>query len=301
MTDGASSSKLRLSAVRANGRLLKGYGPLAALLVAFVLMAMLVPTKAPQQEVLHETQTVHTAGGGDAAATGGTGTTAGATGSAGTTSHGSTTTGGTAGAKTTAGATAATPATGKTGACAGQAAQVPGDPYSPPCITFSGSNGGATSPGVSANAINVTYRFTSDSQSFQQTLASLGGANIVDTNADIERTINALATYFDNHFQFYGRKLNVEFFNGQGSITDEPSGAANNRPTRMPSRPPSRSMPSPSSTRPRSPTVWRCRSSTSSTSASPICRPASWGSTPRTCGASTPSPTTSSKPPASST
>ena len=31
----------------------------------------------------------------------------------------------------------------------------------------------------------------------------------------------ALATYFDNHFQFYGRKLNIEFFNGQGSITNE--------------------------------------------------------------------------------
>jgi len=222
VTDGASSSKLRLSAVRANGRLLKGYGPLAALLVAFVLMAMLVPTKAPQQEVLHETQTVHTSGGGDAPTSAGTGTTAGATGSAGSTTHGgATTTGGAVGAKTTAGAAAATPATGKTGACAGQAAQVPGDPYSPPCITFSGSNGGATSPGVSANAINVTYRFTSDSQSFQQTLASLGGANIVDTNADIERTINALATYFDNHFQFYGRKLNIQFFNGQGSITNE--------------------------------------------------------------------------------
>ena len=94
-------------------------------------------------------------------------------------------------------------------------------PYSPPCISFSGNNGGATSAGVSANAINVSYRITSDSESFQQTLASLGGANITDTTADIERTVNALATYFDNHFQFYGRKLNIEFFNGQGSITNE--------------------------------------------------------------------------------
>ena len=74
---------------------------------------------------------------------------------------------------------------------------------------------------MSGNTINVTYRITSDSESFQQTLASLGGANITDTTADIERTINALATYFDNHFQFYGRKLNIEFFNGQGSITNE--------------------------------------------------------------------------------
>jgi len=211
-----SGSKLRLSAAKANGRLLKGYGPLAALLVAFVLMAMLVPTKAPQQDVVHETQKV----------TGGTGTGTGTGTNAAAATAGSTTggsagaagAGATAGAKTS-GAAASATAAGHTGACAG--AQVPGDPYSPPCISFSGSNGGATSPGVTANQINVTYRITSDSESFQQTLASLGGANIVDTTADIERTITALATYFDNHFQFYGRKLNIEYFNGQGSITNE--------------------------------------------------------------------------------
>jgi hypothetical protein len=212
-----SSSKLRLSAAKANGRLLKGYGPLAALLVAFVLMAMLVPTKAPQQNVVHETQRV-TGGTGT-----GTGTGSNATaGTAGSTTGGSAAAGGAgaagAGAKTS-GAAASATAAGHTGACAG--AQVPGDPYSPPCISFSGNNGGTTSPGVSANQINVTYRITSDSESFQQTLASLGGANIVDTTADIERTISALATYFDNHFQFYGRKLNIEYFNGQGSITNE--------------------------------------------------------------------------------
>ena len=78
-----SSSKLRLSAAKANGRLLKGYGPLAALLVAFVLMAMLVPTKAPQQDVVHETQRV----------TGGTGTGTG-------TGHDATATAGTAGSTT---------------------------------------------------------------------------------------------------------------------------------------------------------------------------------------------------------
>jgi hypothetical protein len=212
-----SSSKLRLSAAKANGRLLKGYGPLAALLVAFVLMAMLVPTKAPQQDVVHETQKVT---GGTGTGTG-TGTNAAAA-TAGSTTGGSAAAAGAgaagAGAKTS-GAAASATAAGHTGACAG--AQVPGDPYSPPCISFSGSNGGATSPGVTANQINVTYRITSDSESFQQTLASLGGANIVDTTADIERTINALATYFNNHFQFYGRKLNIEYFNGQGSITNE--------------------------------------------------------------------------------
>jgi hypothetical protein len=218
MSDQGPSSKLRLSAGRGDGRLIKGYGPLAALLVAFVLMAMLVPTKAPQQEVVHETQTVKSSG--EAAGAGTTtATTAPSSGSGATaTGGGGAAAGGaaaTAGAKTAAAASAPGHASG----CAG--AQVPGDPYSPPCIQFSGNNGGATSAGVTANSINVSYRFTADSESFQQTLAQLGGANIVDTNADIQRTITALATYFDNHFQFYGRKLNIEFFNGQGSITNE--------------------------------------------------------------------------------
>jgi hypothetical protein len=215
VSDSGVSSKLRLSAVRSNGRLLKGYGPLAALLVAFVLMATLVPTKAPTQNVVHE---VSNGSGTSGTGTSGAGDTSGAGGTAGS--------GGTAGTSGTTGSTqpttsaSATP-TGKTGSCGTQAEQVPGDPYSPPCVAFSGSNGGATSPGVSSNAITVSYRITSDSESFQQTLASLGGANITDTTADIERTINALATYFNTHFQFYGRKLNVQYFNGQGSITNE--------------------------------------------------------------------------------
>jgi hypothetical protein len=220
MNDQAPSSKLRLSAGRGDGRLLKGYGPLAALLVAFVLMAMLVPTQAPQQDVVHETQSVKSSGGAGGAGTT-TATTAPTSGSGTAATGGGGATGGGAGASAAAktAAAAAAAAAGHVSGCAGE--QVPGDPYSPPCIAFSGNNGGATSPGVSANAINVTYRITSDSESFQQTLAQLGGANIVDTTADIERTVDALATYFDNHFQFYGRKLNIEFFNGQGSITNE--------------------------------------------------------------------------------
>jgi hypothetical protein len=218
MSDQAPQSKLRLSTGRGDGRLLKGYGPLAALLLAFVLMAMLVPTKAPQQDVIHETQTVKSSG--EAAGARTTSTTAPGAGSGAVAGSGAAVAAGAAGAGAgTKTAAAAGAAPGKVSGCAGS--QVPGDPYSPPCISFSGSNGGATSPGVTANSINVTYRFTSDSESFQQTLAQLGGANIVDTNADIQRTITALATYFDNHFQFYGRKLNIEFFNGQGSITNE--------------------------------------------------------------------------------
>jgi hypothetical protein len=219
-----------LSAAKSNSRLLKGYGPLAALLVAFVLMATLVPTVAPTQNVVHEsTGSVNaTTGGGGSGAGGGTSTgttTPGATGTTtpgtGTGAGGTATVGGTTGGTSAVKSGSGAAVTGKTTSCPGQATQVSGDPYSPPCIAFSGSNGGATTQGVTANSITLSYRITSDSQSFQQTLASLGGANITDTTADIERTINALATYFDNHFQFYGRKLNIQYFNGQGSITNE--------------------------------------------------------------------------------
>ncbi|HVA06927.1 MAG TPA: ABC transporter substrate-binding protein [Acidimicrobiales bacterium] len=215
-----SGSKLRLSVISRDRRLLRGYGPLAALLVAFVLMAMLVPTVAPTQVTVHDTRTVKTSGAGGTAGGSGNGTASNtspgsAGGTAGTSgtpaSGGSASGGGTSGPRTL----------GKTSACGGQAEQVPGDPYSPPCIAFSGSNGGASSPGVSANQINLTFRTAAGSQSFQQALAQLGGANITDTDADVQRTINALATYFDTHFQFYGRKLNIEYYNGQGNETNE--------------------------------------------------------------------------------
>jgi hypothetical protein len=213
-------SKLRLSAARGDRRLLKGYGPLGALLVAFVLMAVLVPTISPTQVVVHDTRGVVNGGG----ASGGT-TTATTTPGAGGGTTGSAGSAGKAGSSSGGVQTGSSAqSTGKVGACAGQALQVPGDPYSPPCIAFSGNNGGATSAGVTSNQINISYRVPQDSQSFQQTLAQLGGADITDTTADIERTIGALATYFDNHFQFYGRKLNIEYFNGQGSETNELEG-----------------------------------------------------------------------------
>ena len=216
-------SKLRLSAVKSNGRLLKGYGPLAALLVAFVLMAMLVPTKAPQQDVVHETQAERaTPGRRRRAGDGGHGTGAGA--ASGRRRRGGAAArrgGGAAGAAETAAADGGRGAARQVGVVPGPDRAGARRPVLAAVHLVLGQQRRRHLAGRQRHAINVTYRITSDSESFQQTLASLGGANITDTTADIERTINALATYFDNHFQFYGRKLNIEFFNGQGSITNE--------------------------------------------------------------------------------
>src|SRR5205085_5062503 len=104
-----------------------------------------------------------------------------------------------------------------------QALQIPGDPYSPPCIQFSGDNGGATAKGVTKDTITVAVRLTTD-QSFQQTLAQLAGAQLRDTNDDNVRTIQAMAQYFNSHFNFYGRKIVIKTYTGQGSLGNELQG-----------------------------------------------------------------------------
>ncbi len=215
-------SRLRLPASPAERRLLRGYGPLAGLLLAFVLMALFVPSIARERTVLTVGPTAGASSpGGGAAGTGGATAAAGAAGTAGAAGRSATAGSATAGAARpgTAGVSAGAASPGTP--CPGRTLQVPGDPYSPPCIAFSGNNGGATSQGVTGTAINVSYRVTSDGTSFQQQLAALGGAQFADTQADIDRTILGLQDYFNKNFQFYGRKLNVQFFNGQGSITNE--------------------------------------------------------------------------------
>jgi hypothetical protein len=187
--------------------LLRGYGPLACLLVAFVLMAAFVPTEAPQRV------TVTTASEGtspDVTPTSPTGEVAPVKG-------GGKTGGSPVGGEVPSTSASGAPITAPSG-CKGP--QVKGDPYAPPCVEFSGNNGGATSRGVTGSTITVAFRITGD-PTFQQTLARIGGAQFDDTQADTNRTIEGLADYFNKNFQFYGRKLVFKFFKGQGSQSNE--------------------------------------------------------------------------------
>src|SRR5207248_947528 len=97
-----------------------------------------------------------------------------------------------------------------------------------PCITSSGNNGGSTSKGVNATEIHVAYRSLNE-KGFQQTLAALAGASLQDGPDDINRTEAALAEYFNRHFQLYGRKLVIDFYNGQGSHTTELRGGGQDK------------------------------------------------------------------------
>lgn len=193
-------------------RLFRGYAPAGVLALVVTLVAIFVPSKANQ---------FASASGGPGASGGSNGAQSAASGPAGGSAAAGSQSAGQAGSAGTSGQAAS--GAGKTEPCSGQSLQVPGDPYSPPCITFSGNNGGSTASGVSGNTITVTVRLTTD-QSFQQTLATLAGAQLRDTNADNQRTINALADYFNTHFQFYGRKIVIKYFTGQGSLSNELQG-----------------------------------------------------------------------------
>lgn len=212
-------------------RLLRGYGPVAVLAALLVVVAIAVPSKVPKTTTVSSSGQQNSAsaglsGSGGSSTGTGTGTVGGGASSAapgggsGTGSGGSSSAGrssGSAGAAGSAGSAGHT-VTGASKPCGG--AQVPGDPYSPPCMAFGGSNGGSTSRGVTSNSIIVSVRLTSD-QSFGQTLAQLAGAQLRDTNADNVRTIQTLATYFNKHFQFYGRQIVIKTYNGQGSLSNE--------------------------------------------------------------------------------
>jgi hypothetical protein len=227
MTDQTEASRFRARWRAARVRLFRGYAPLFVIIAAFALITTLTPTLAPDRDVVKITE------GGGAATTGNTGAGSGAgpaTGTA-TTLPGSSGGAGSSSGSSGGATGSALPASGstasgaKTTSCPGQALQIPSDPYSPPCISFSGNNGGATSLGVTASTITLSFRIPSDFTSAEQSVSSLSGATYQPTVADYERTMQGLIPYFNAHFQFYGRKLKLVFFNGQGAVTSELEGS----------------------------------------------------------------------------
>jgi hypothetical protein len=123
----------------------------------------------------------------------------------------------------TAGGGAGGPA--KVGGCADRPLQIPGDPYSPPCMTFSGGNGGATSPGVTPSTVRVAVRIGSFSNGMLDALSKVAKAQIPDESPEvIARTIAGLTEYFNRTYQMYGRKLEVVVYDGKGDVLKEATG-----------------------------------------------------------------------------
>ncbi|MEQ1786299.1 MAG: ABC transporter substrate-binding protein [Acidimicrobiales bacterium] len=200
-------------------RLMRGYGPLAVFALMLLLLSVLVPSKVPDDDAQLASGPSLTDGTTDGGIVATDGTTDGAVATDGATTDGATTggdAGGTTGGST--GGTGGAPAAAMS--CPDRELQVPGDPYSPPCKAFSGSNGGATHKGVTGTSIKVAFRVLNE-RGFQQTLADLAGASLVDSPDTVKRTVQTMADYFNKRFQLYGRKIEIVFYNGQGSNTNE--------------------------------------------------------------------------------
>jgi hypothetical protein len=190
-----------------NRRLLRSYGPLLAVALAFTVMAVSVSTlHRPHIQYAGAVKVPDVTGSDSTGGTGGPGSTGGTTGGA------------TGGAGGTGGS--ARGATGAVGGCRGQAQQVPGDPYSPPCYAFSGNNGGATSKGVTGDTITVGVREL-EGPTAAEIFASISGQAVNDSPQSLEDTEQALADYFSTHFQLYGRKIKLVFFKGGGNGATE--------------------------------------------------------------------------------
>lgn len=87
--------------------------------------------------------------------------------------------------------------------CVGNPPRQIEDPQSPPCIAFwQGDNGGATAQGVTRDEVRI----------------------VVPTaqNANVLRQIQALERFFNNRFQFYGRRMRLLISRTDGGASDAP-------------------------------------------------------------------------------
>jgi len=110
-------------------------------------------------------------------------------------------------------------------ACTDREKQVEGDGYSPPCFQFAAGadNGGATSPGVTADTITITYRMLADGN-LLQILANYLQVPFDDPPERLAATAEGLVDYFNEHYEFYGRKLEFKLVEGGGSLVTEFTG-----------------------------------------------------------------------------
>lgn len=203
------------------------YGATAVVLVVLVALIAILPGNAPERTGVRAGSgdggvgfEGDTAGGGEAgvAAGGGPGVTGGAAG--GTAGGGGGAGGGAAGAGRLAssGGGPAQVTVGKGPNCRADGRQVGISVYQPPCVAFSGGNGGETSRGVSGDKIVVVnYLLPVD----PGTQAILQGAQLSDSPETLARAYEALRKYFNNHIETYGREVVLRPYTARGQPTND--------------------------------------------------------------------------------
>ena len=222
--------------------ILRGYGPLAALLVVLLLVMIIVPSKPRTTDSTAQLAGVGTSPDVETSAT--VGAAAPKPGTAARAGRPTTPVArpagqrptvvqrGTSGAPLAAAAPAAAalgylPAGVRLGTdCSGGAKEDGNSAYSPPCLDFSGDNGGATSRGVTKDTITVAERDIGMPISKNSELAKTAEKKgLISSPEAQQRTRAALLDYFNTHFQLYGRKVKIVSYKGRGDSFSELSGS----------------------------------------------------------------------------
>jgi hypothetical protein len=110
-------------------------------------------------------------------------------------------------------------------ACTPGVRQLPGSTYSAPCVAaFTGTNGGETAPGVTADAIRVVRRSfpeSANSKAVDAVIEQAGGAD----KTVIAQLRNELIPYFEQYYELYGRHVEwIDYESRYGNSTSEAQG-----------------------------------------------------------------------------
>ena len=98
--------------------------------------------------------------------------------------------------------------------------QVTWSPYAPPCVpAWSGNNGGATAPGVTANTITISYREEGENSSVNAVRSIMPG--VLPTDSQVLYDLNVFLQAFNKEYELYGRHVVVKPFMAQGDAMEE--------------------------------------------------------------------------------
>jgi hypothetical protein len=94
------------------------------------------------------------------------------------------------------------------------------DYFAPECYApFTGDNGGATAPGVTADSIKVVYYLGPDADPIINYVTDAIKAD--DTNAQATETLQKMRDYYEQFYEMYGRKIDLQIYEGTGNANDE--------------------------------------------------------------------------------
>ena len=92
-------------------------------------------------------------------------------------------------------------------------------PYPSECVApFSGDNGGATAPGVTADTIRIAYWASADDDPVLRFLTESIASD--DTLEQIEDTLQGLIDYYEAYYETYGRRVELHVVEASGTIAD---------------------------------------------------------------------------------